>query len=168
MLHARRGARPTQSGCVSRTRRRGHRVTAYRPLFQSSCATDPGPSTSAAARAAATATTAPEPPAAQGMSSISDFHRGGVFLDGLHAHLTTRSGGNRGRDTARQMTRYVGKYLHYLNPDTVEEGRLLQTTPVITHLDALAAADIGSSGILHRILAHKVAVQYMRLGVNGP
>ena len=124
--------------------------------------TDPGPSTSAAARAAATATPAPELPAAQGMSSIGDFHSGGVFLDGLHSHLTTRSGGNRGRDTARQMTRYVGKYLHYLNPDTVEEGRLLQTTP------ALAAAGIGSSGILHRILAHKAAVHYMRLGVNGP
>ena len=102
------------------------------------------------------------------MSSIGDFHSGGVFLDGLLSHLTTRSGGNRGRDTARQMTRYVGKYLHYINLDTVEEGRLLQTTPVLPHLDALAAAGIGSSGILHRILAHKAAVHYMRLGVNGP
>ena len=34
------------------------------------------------------------------------------------------------------------------------------------YLEETHAAGIGSSGILHRILSHKAAVQYMRLGVS--
>lgn len=59
-----------------------------------------------------------------------------------------------------------GNYLFHLNSHEAEEKRLLKTTPVASYLDALTDVGIGSSGILHRILAHKAAVNYMRLRVS--
>ena len=96
-------------------------------------------------------------------TSLTGFHRGGSLLDGLYSHL---AGGNRGEHSARQITRYVGKYLFHLNPDLVEEGGLLDTDSVSPYLDQTQRAGIGSSGILHRILAHQAAVNFMRLGVS--
>ena len=77
---------------------------------------------------------------------------GGGFLDGLYSHLKTRAGGAH---VASQITRYVGKYLYSLNAHTVEEGALLDTSPVTPYLEMVQRHGIGSSGILHRILAHK-------------
>jgi hypothetical protein len=59
----------------------------------------------------------------------------------------------------------VGKYLHHLNAQAVEEEALLRTDTVVPYLESAQKAGIGSSGILHRILSHKAVVQYMRLGV---
>ena len=94
------------------------------------------------------------------------FHTGGSFLNGLCSHLQTRCGGKRGEQSVAQITRYVGKYLFHLNSHEVEEKQLLETTPVASYLDALTDVGIGSSSILHRILAHKAAVNYMRLRVS--
>ena len=65
-----------------------------------------------------------------------------------------------------QICRYVGKYLHFLNASAVEESALLDTGPVQTYLESVQAVGIGSCGILHRILAHKAAVQFMRMTVS--
>ena len=97
---------------------------------------------------------------------VSKFHHGGPFLDGFYSHLMTCAGGNRGKHSASQITRYVGKYLHLLNAHTVEERALLHTSHVRPFLESVQKSGIGSSGILHRILAHKAAVQYMCLGVS--
>lgn len=98
--------------------------------------------------------------------SSGKLHEGGQFLDGVRQHLMTRAGGKRGDHAATQMTRYIGKYQFSLNPNTVMEDKLLDTAPVVPYLDAVQKAGIGSSGILHRILSHKAAIQYMRLVVS--
>ena len=87
-------------------------------------------------------------------------------MDGFYSHLRTRAGGNRGEHSATQITSYVGKYLYSLNPLMVEEARLLETSAVMPHLNTLSKAGISSSGILHCILAHLAAVNYMRLAVS--
>ena len=76
-------------------------------------------------------------------------------------------GDTRGEHSAKQITRYVGKYLHSLNTHRVVEGYLLELAPVVPYLEQVQRTGIGSSGILHRILAHKAAVNYMCLGVNS-
>ena len=114
-----------------------------------------------------TASSTPIPPCIPSTSGYDgNFHQAGPFLDGFYNHLRTRAGGNRGEHPARQITRYVGKYLYALNAVTVEENGLLQTEPVVPYLERVQAAGIRSSGILHRILAQKAAVNYMRLGVS--
>ena len=71
--------------------------------------------------------------------------------------IRTRAGGNRGEHSARQITRYVGKDLFHLNPELLDTDSVSPQTQ---------RAGIGSSGILHRILAHKAAVNFMCLGVS--
>ena len=100
------------------------------------------------------------------LSTLGKFHQGREFLDGFFHHLKTRAGGNRGEHSATQIMRYVGKYLYSLNSSKPVERSLLETKPVVPYLEAVQGAGIGSSGVLHRILAHKAAVQYMRLGVS--
>ena len=77
-----------------------------------------------------------------------------------------RAGGNRGEHSATQITRYVGKYLHYINDETPDERDLLKTEHVQSYLKSTERVGIGCGGILHRILAHKAAVQYLRLAVS--
>ena len=109
----------------------------------------------------------PTPPCTHSTLSLDGkLHKGGTFLDGFYSHLKTRAGGSRGEHSATQISRYVGKYLYSLNAHTPVEGDLLKIPPVLPYLDTVQAAGIGSSGILHRILAHKAAVQYMRLEVS--
>lgn len=98
-------------------------------------------------------------PSTSGLSR--DFHNGGQFLDAFHSHLKTRAGGYRGDHATQQMVRYVGKYLHFLNSSAVEESTLLDPSPVQEYFGAVQA-----SGILHRILAHKAAVNFMRMMVS--
>lgn len=95
-----------------------------------------------------------------------DFHHDGEFLKAFHSHLRTRAGGLRGEQATKQICRYVGKYLHFLNPSKVEESTLLDPTPVQGYLSAVQVSGIGSSGALYRILAHKAAVNFMRLTVR--
>ena len=71
-----------------------------------------------------------------------------------------------GRHSAKQIERYVAKYLYALDALRVEERGILRTEAVIPYLERIQGACIGSSGVLHRILAHKAAVNYMRLGVS--
>ena len=94
------------------------------------------------------------------------FHQGGTFLAGFYSHLKTRAGGNRGEHSATQIARYIGKYLYAVNPDRVVEGQLLNTHHLLPYLNAVYDSGIGSSGVLHRILAHKAAIHYMRLSVS--
>ena len=110
----------------------------------------------------------PPPPAEASTSGVStgDYHQGGEFLDGLKVHLMDRAGRNRGQNSATQITRYVGKYMHYINNETLDERDLLKTEYVLPYLKITERAAIGCSGILHRILAHKAAVQYLRLAVS--
>ena len=98
--------------------------------------------------------------------SLTKFHVGGPFLDGLNGYLTSVAGGNRSRQSASQITRYVAKYLHYLNPEHVDEGGLLLTGPVLPYLEGITKLGVQSSGVLHRILAHKAAVHYMKIDVS--
>ena len=95
-----------------------------------------------------------------------NFHMGGQFLDAFSAHLKTRAGGKRGDHATTQIVRYVGKYLHFLNSSAVEETALLDPSPVLEYLGAIHASGIGSCGILHLILAHKAAVNFMRMTVS--
>lgn len=62
--------------------------------------------------------------------------------------------------------RYVGKYLYYLNTSAVEEGKLLEPTPVQDYLSVVQERGVGSCGVLHRILANKAAVRFMRMTVS--
>lgn len=114
-------------------------------------------STAAAASDSCTSTT---------LSIDGRFHQGGAFLDGFYAHLKSRAGGHRGDKASKQILRYVGKYLHFLNKETVDESALLDTTHVQAYLGAVQKCGIGSSGILHRILAHKAAIHFMRMTVS--
>ena len=125
--------------------------------------TSPGPSTPSTSSAPPPAP--PSTPTSLGLGG--QFHTGGPFLDSLCSHLKTRSGGKGGEQSATQITRYVGKYLFHLNSSAVEEKQLLQTSPMPPYLDALSCLGIGSSGILHRILSHKAAVNFMHLGVSS-
>ena len=93
-------------------------------------------------------------------------HTGGQFLNGFFAHLQTHAGGHRSRSTATQLVRDVAKYLTVLNPNIVEEQRLLEVKPVQGYLDGLTTEGMGPSGILHRLLSHKAAVCFMKLTVN--
>ena len=116
-----------------------------------------------------TSTTTSPPPCTPSTSSAcydGNFHQGGTFLDGFYSHLRSRAGGNRGEHSAKQIERYVAKYLYALDALRVEERGLLRTEPVIPYLERIQRTGIGSSGVLHRILAHKAAVNYMRLGVS--
>ena len=83
-------------------------------------------------------TTPPPPPPCTPITS-GKFHAGGPFLD----HLKTRAGGHRKDHSAGQITRYVGKYLHQLNPVTVAEGELLQTPPIVPYLERLGSGAAG-------------------------
>lgn len=87
-------------------------------------------------------------------------------MDGFYAHLRTRAGGNRGEKPAREITRYVGKYLYWLNNEDVKESALLEPAVVLPYLERMQRKGIGSSGILYRILSHKAAVHFMRLAVS--
>ena len=51
--------------------------------------------------------------------------------------------------------------------DRVVQSSLLNPTHVLPHLDMVQKAGIGSSGVLHRILAHKAAVYFMQLSVSS-
>ena len=95
-------------------------------------------------------------------SQAASFHSGGAFLEAFNSHLKTHAGGNRNSSTATQLTRDVGKYLHFLNAN---EQLLLDTCPVEGCLQSLSASGIGPSGIL---LSHKAAVNFMRLTVSCP
>jgi hypothetical protein len=64
------------------------------------------------------------------------------------------------------MTRYVGKYLYWLNPRRVEEGALLDPSHVVPYLESVQQGGIGSCGVLHRLLAHKAVIQCMRMTVS--
>ena len=44
------------------------------------------------------------------LAQAGNVHLSGLFLDGFYSHLRTRAGGNRGEHSAKQITRYVGKY----------------------------------------------------------
>ena len=98
----------------------------------------------------------PVPPCTPSTSGhVNKFHQGGGgFLDGLYSHLETRTGDNRGAHAASQITRYVRKYLYSLNAHTVEEGALLDTSPVTPYLEMVQRHGIGSSGILHHLLQY--------------
>lgn len=100
--------------------------------------------------------------------TISGTHEGGPFLEGFMSYLTTRAGGLRGKDSATQIVKYVGKYLYHIDPDNVREEELLKTDSVVAYLEAVQKTGIGNSGVLHRILSHKVAVHFMRLAVSWP
>ena len=106
------------------------------------------------------------PPCTPSTSHDGNLHDGGPLLDGLYSHLRTRAGGNRGKHAARQITCYIGKYLYWFNNKAVEERALLQTAPVVPYLEKMQEGGIGYSGILHRILAHKAALYYMKLVVS--
>lgn len=136
---------------------------------QSSNTTSPTTTTPAPAPTETPSTSTSNPPPTHLFTPnvTGNFHQGGQFLDGFHSHLRTRAGGQRGEHSATQITRYVGKYLHSLNTDTVVEGYLLEPAPILPYLEEVQKGGIGSSGILHRILAHKAAVKYMRLGVSS-
>ena len=129
-----------------------------------STTTPPGPAPTDSRGTSSRSNPPPTRPSTPSMSG--NFHQGGPFLDGFRSHLRTRAGGQRGENSAAQITRYVGKYLHYLNAHRVVEGELLEPAHVEPYLEEVQKAGIRSSGILHRILAHKAAVQYMRLGVS--
>ena len=109
----------------------------------------------------------PQPSTSKGPTSNtpSSFHCGGIFLEGFLSHLQTHAGGSRNRTTATQLARDVGKYLHALNPEVVDEARLLETPPIEEYLKNLSTS-MGVSGILHRILSHKAAVKFMKLAVS--
>ena len=95
---------------------------------------------------------------------MGDSTRGGGFLGWLLCTFKiTCWGKQRGEHAATQIARYVGKYLYSLNPNNLVEEDLLKTDPVVPYLEATHKAGIRSSGILHRILAHKAAIQYMAL-----
>ena len=51
-------------------------------------------------------------------------------LTPFYSHLRTRAGVHRGEKAAKQIARYVGKYLYFLNPSLVEEEALLDRGPV--------------------------------------
>ena len=42
----------------------------------------------------------------------------------------------------------------------MEADGLLNTVPVLPYLEGVEEAGVGSSGVLHRILAHKAAVHF--------
>lgn len=66
----------------------------------------------------------------------------------------------------KQITRYVGKLLYHIDPHRVVQSSLLNPAHVLPYLNGVERAGIGSSGILHRILAHKAVVYFMRLSVS--
>ena len=100
------------------------------------------------------------------LQDLSKFHHGVKFLEDFKDHLLSPAGGNRGERSATQIARYVSKYLYYLNSTIVDEDRLLETQPILEYLKCCRQAGIMASGVLHRILAHKLAVQYMTVEVS--
>ena len=65
-----------------------------------------------------------------------------------------------------QMARDVAKYLYHLNKEDVEERRLLDIEPIEGYLKSLSTGGMGPSGILHRVLSHKIAVRFLTLTVS--
>ena len=64
------------------------------------------------------------------------------------------------QNAVTQLTRCVGKYLFALNPEVVQEKHLLDVDPIDSYLEDLTrGSGSGTSGVLHRILAHKAAVR---------
>ena len=84
-------------------------------------------------------------------------------MNGFAHHLATRAGGCRGEKSASQIVRYIGKYLFFLDSATIDEGRLLETRTLLPYLETCKQVGIG---ILHRILAHKLAINYMQVEVS--
>jgi hypothetical protein len=65
------------------------------------------------------------------------------------------------QNAVTQLTRCVGKYLFALNPEVVQEKRLLDVDPIDSYLEDLTrGSGVGDEwGTSHRILAHKAAVR---------
>ena len=109
----------------------------------------------------------PVPPCTPSTSGLSGKFHDGDFIKSLYSHLRTRAGGFRGNKPSKQICRYVGKYLYFLNPSKVEENALLDPTPVEGYLAEVEGSGVGCSGVLHRLLSHKAAVNFMRLTVRS-
>lgn len=77
-----------------------------------------------------------------------------------------QAGGLRGENATKQIVRYVGKYLYFLNHSQVDESALLEPVPVQGYLEGVQSNGVGSCVILHRILAHKAAINFMRMTVS--
>ena len=52
------------------------------------------------------------------------------------------------------------------NPHMVEKEALLRIPPILPYIKSVQASGISSSGILHRILAHTAAVNFMQMTVS--
>ena len=126
----------------------------------------PQPSTSKCASPNTTTSKTPSQSAPSKTSTLGAYHSGGAFLEDFFQHLQPHAGGSRNYAPALQLTRAVGKYLHALNPEAVDESRLLEVDPIQGYLTNLTAAGIGASGVLSRILAHKAAIHFMCLTVS--
>ena len=126
----------------------------------------PQPSTSKCASPNTTTSKTPSQSAPSKTSTLGAYHSGGAFQEDFLQHLQTHAGGSRNYAPALQLTRAVGKYLHALNPEAVDESRLLEVDPIQGYLTNLTAAGIGASGVLSRILAHKAAIHFMCLTVS--
>ena len=86
---------------------------------------------------------------------------GDTFLRNFGDYLESPVGGAKKGKAARQVVVNVRKYFDHFGPGKIHPERLLQLKPVPPFIEGIREEGIGSSGVLHRLDAHALALKYL-------